>query len=103
VVVCCAGFFRGLIPLLGLNELLRIAKKGGLIVWNVAVDDDPQGDFATHDAFVTSLVNSGKWKHFIPSVDAEDVAFTDSGAAMLAGYTSCGAVGKGRIYVMQKM
>ena len=35
-LVCCAGFFQGLISPMGFPELLRITKPGGIITWNLA-------------------------------------------------------------------
>ena len=36
VMVCCAGFFQGLMSPKVFPELLRITKRGGVLLWNIA-------------------------------------------------------------------
>ncbi len=64
-VVCCAGFFQGLISPGGLKELVRITESGGVIIWNIAAGYEHYG--GGYDRFVEIVADAEKaqkWKHF---------------------------------------
>ena len=100
-MLCCAGFFAGLIPPLGLKELARITKPGGLVIWNVATDHDYYDD-TNHAAIVDGLVADGVWTYFEPPRKINDLVFSDCGSALLAGYNSSGLSAHGLAYIMKK-
>ena len=61
-MLCCAGFFDGLIPVAGLKELARIAKSGALVIWNVATDNEFY-ESTNHSFVVDGLVADGVWTY----------------------------------------
>ena len=104
VVLCCAGFFQGLISPLALPEVARICKSGGLIIWNIAEGYEDYGkDFAQHDQVVDSLIADKVWKHAEPVRRLGKLVFTDCGSAMLGGYMNAGLSTQGFVYIMRKL
>ena len=104
VVLCCAGFFAGLISPRALKELARLAKSpGGLIMWNIA-DGGEYSEFDSHDRIVDGLVADGVWKYAGPGVRKFDnLVFTDSGKSLLGGYANVGLSTEGSVYMMKKL
>ena len=100
-MLCCAGFFDGLIPPRALSELARIAKTNGLIIWNVATDADFY-DCTNHDVIVDGLVADGVWKYAEPPLKINNIVFSDCGSALLGGYSSSGLSAHGLVYIMRK-
>ena len=101
MVLCCAGFFAGLIPPRGIIELARITKPGGFVIWNVATDEDYYDD-TNHAVIVDGLVADGVWTYFDPPRKINDLVFSDCGSALLGGYNSSGLSAHGLAYVMKK-
>ena len=55
-LVCCAGFFQGLISPAAFPELLRITRPGGVLVWNICTRyEEIGGDFERYDDIVDGL------------------------------------------------
>ncbi len=104
IVICCAGFFHGLISPLALPELARIVKTSGLVIWNIASGYEEIGsDFQRFDSIVEKMVEDAIWKFEVPIRRFEKLVFTDCGAAYLAGYKSSGVATDGLIYTMRKL
>ena len=104
VLLCCAGFFQGLISPEAFPEFIRITKKGGLIIWNICQGyEEIGGPFLKYDQIIDGLISRSLWKHFRKPEFFDKVVFTDCGAAYLSGYESCGVTTKGIIYNMQKI
>jgi len=101
VVLCCAGFFDGLIPVAGLKELARIAKSGALIIWNVATDSEFY-ESTNHSFIVDGLVADGVWTYAEKPKKINNLVFTDCGSALLRGYDSSGLSAHGLVYIMKK-
>ena len=100
-MLCCAGFFDGLISPRALKELARIAKPNGLIMWNVA-DGEECSEDDNHAAIVDGLVADGVWKYAEPVKKFNNMVFTDSGSALVWGYTGGGVSDRGLVYIMKK-
>ena len=100
-MLCCAGFFDGLIPPPGLKELARIAKSGGLVIWNVATDQEFYED-TNHALIVDGLVAKGVWTYAEAPKKINNLVFSDCGRALLGGYSSCGLSTNGLVYIMKK-
>ena len=55
-LVCCAGFFQGLISPTAFSELLRITRPGGILMWNICTRyEELGGDFERYDDIVGRL------------------------------------------------
>ena len=100
-MTCCAGFFDGLIPPRGLKELARIAKPNGLIIWNVATDEEFY-DCTDHAVIVDGLVADGVWTYAERPKKINDLVFSDCGSALVKGYTTSGLSAHGLVYIMKK-
>ena len=101
VVLCCAGFFDGLIPPSGLKELARITKPNGLVIWNVATDEEFY-ECTNHAMIVDGLVAEGVWTYAEPPRKIGNLVFTDCGSAFLRGYDSAGLSAHGLAYIMKR-
>ena len=101
VVLCCAGFFDGLISPRALKELARITKPSGLIIWNIA-DGGEFSEYDDHASIVDGLVADGIWKYAEPVKKIDNLVFSDSGRALLGGYDSSGLATLGLVYTMRK-
>ena len=103
VLICGAGFFQGLISIDTLHELVRMTKKGGLILWSIAEGYEHYGrDYARFEQTVDKLVKEGVWRFHCPVRRYQKLVFTDCGAAFLSGYKSAGIATDGFIYIMQR-
>lgn len=120
-LICCAGFFPGLISPLALPELVRITKpgkqglakswqtityiiQGGIVMWNVVQGQDEfVGDYGKHGQVVQDLVDAKQWRHFRPVQTFDDLLFSDSGAAYLGGYDTTGMPSEGLVFIMSKL
>jgi ubiquinone/menaquinone biosynthesis C-methylase UbiE len=104
VMVCCAGFFEGLMSPFVLPELVRITKPGGFLIWNIAEEFEFYGkDFESYDQIIDELRASNKWEYHCPVQRLNQIVFTDSGAAYLGGYHGDGLATQGFIYTMKKL
>lgn len=105
VLLCCAGFFQGLISPRAFPELLRITRPGGIIAWNIAEGyEDYDKDFANYDDIVTGLVRAGRWEHKVAARRHENLQFTDCGSAYLKGFKTQGGIScEGFTFVMKKI
>lgn len=100
-MLCCAGFFDGLIPVSGLKELARIAKSGALVIWNVATDGEFYED-TNHSLIVDGLVADGVWTYAESPKKINNLVFTDCGSSLLRGLDSSGLSAHGLVYTMRK-
>ena len=104
VMLCCAGFFKGLMSPKVFTELLRIVKKGGILIWNIAEGyEDFGGDFEHYDQIIDTLRAQKQWDYLIPIQKLKRIVFTDSGAAYLGGYSGVGLDAQGFIYTMKRL
>eukprot|EP00095_Tigriopus_kingsejongensis_P012765 maker-scaffold725_size106157-snap-gene-0.12 protein:Tk12765 transcript:maker-scaffold725_size106157-snap-gene-0.12-mRNA-1 annotation:"hypothetical protein DAPPUDRAFT_302022" len=88
VMICCAGFFQGLISPRAFPELIRITKRGGIMLWNIAEGYEHYGkDYAKYDEIVDTLVSQSRWNFYCPIQTLTNFVFTDSGAAYLSANT----------------
>ncbi|XP_059087662.1 uncharacterized protein LOC131884043 isoform X3 [Tigriopus californicus] len=103
VMICCAGFFQSLISPKAFPELIRITKKDGVLLWNIAEGYEHYGrDYAVYDKIVDDLLAQKKWRYLQPIQRLKNFVFTDSGAAYLSGYHSSGISTDGYLYAMSK-
>jgi len=104
-LLCCAGFFQGLISPRGLPELLRITKTGGIIAWNIAEGYQHfDKDYARFDEFVMELVRERRWEFGRPVMRHSQMCFTDCGAAYLRGFTTMGGIQcDGYTFILRKL
>eukprot|EP00092_Neocalanus_flemingeri_P029965 GFUD01032534.1.p1 GENE.GFUD01032534.1~~GFUD01032534.1.p1 ORF type:complete len:207 (+),score=32.43 GFUD01032534.1:22-621(+) len=104
-LLCCAGFFQGLISPLGFTELLRITKPGGIIAWNIATGYEAYGrEYEQYDEIVWGLVQQKRWEFARPVKKHEKMCFTDCGACYLRGWSSSGGIQcEGFTYIMRKL
>lgn len=104
-LLCCAGFFQGLISPLGFTELLRITKPGGVIAWNIATGYEEYGkDYARYDEIIMGLVRQRRWEFARPVKKHEKMCFTDCGSTYLRGWSSSGGIQcEGYTYIMRKL
>jgi len=104
-LLCCAGFFQGLISPKALPELVRLARPGGIIAWNIAAGYEHfDKDYARFDELVMDLVRQRRWEFAAPVVSHEQMCFTDCGAAYLRGFTTLGGIQcQGFTYIMRKL
>jgi len=105
VLLCCAGFFQGLISPLAFPELLRMARPGGLILWNIATGYEHYGkDYARYDEIVMELVKERRWTFAVPVKKHMKMAFTDCGHCYLRGFGGSGGIEcEGFTYCMRKL
>lgn len=104
VMLCCAGFFQGLLSPKVFPELLRIVKPGGFLMWNIAEGYEYFGkDFESYDMIIDELRALKQWEYYTPMKMVDRLVFTDSGAAYLGGYSGMGLDAKGFIYTMRKL
>ena len=105
VLLCCAGFFQGLISPKAFPELLRITRPGGIIAWNIAEGYEDYGkDFEEFDDIVTGLVRRGRWEHAVAARRHNKLQFTDCGSAFLRGLNTKGGINcEGFTFVMRKI
>ena len=83
VMVCCAGFFQGLMSPKVFPELLRITKKGGVLLWNIAQGyEHISKDFEHYDQIIDDLRAQKLWEYLTPTEKFNHLVFTDSGAGM---------------------
>jgi len=104
-ILCCAGFFQGLISPRGFRELIRITRKGGVMVWNIAAEyQHIDKDYARYDDIVMGLVREKAWVFDKPVIRHEKMAFTDCGHAYLRGFQTDGGIQcEGYTYIMRKL
>ena len=104
VLLCCAGFFDGLMSPRVFPELIRITKKGGVLIWNIVEGyEDIPGDFKYYDQIIDELRGSKHWDYLIPRQCMKRIVFSDSGAAFLGGYAGAGLDARGYIYTMTRL
>ena len=104
VLLCCAGFFQGLMSPRVFPELIRITKKGGVLIWNIAEGyEDYPGDFQYYDQIIDELRSSKHWEYLSPRQEMNRIVFTDSGASYLGGYSDVGLDTRGYIYTMTRL
>ena len=67
VMVCCAGFFEGLMSPKVFPELIRITKPGGILIWNIAEGyEEINKAFKKYDQIIDELRASKKWEYYKP-------------------------------------
>lgn len=104
VMLCCAGFFQGLMSPLAFKELIRITKPGGFLIWNIAEGYEHYGsDYEQYDQIIDELRAARKWEYVQPIRRFDQLVFTDSGSAYLGGYRPFGLATQGFVYVMRKL
>lgn len=105
VMLCCAGFFQGLMSPKVLPELLRITKRqGGILMWNIAEGYEHFGkDFLIYDQIIDELRAQKQWDYLRPIQKIKRLVFTDGGAAYLSGYNDVGLDAQGFIYTMTRL
>ena len=104
VMLCCAGFFEGLMSPRVFPELLRITKKGGILIWNIAEGyQNYPGDFEHYDQIIDELRGCKQWDYLRPRQELNRIVFTDGGAAYLGGYSGVGLDTRGYIYTMTRL
>ena len=80
VLTCSAGMFPGSIVPQSFQELIRIVKPGGYLIWNIADSYEGFNDFfKDYDSIVTDLVITNKWQFVQPVKKLENMLFEDSG------------------------
>jgi len=104
-LLCCAGFFQGLISPLSFPELIRITKPGGFIMWNIATGYEHYGkDYAKYDDIIMDLVRERRWSFAVPLKKHSKMAFTDCGHSYLRGFQGTGGIEcEGYTYIMRKL
>lgn len=103
VMLCCAGFFEGLMSPKVFPELCRIVKKSGILMWNIAQGYEHFGkDFQSYDRIIDEMRAKKMWDYVHPIQELNHIVFTDSGAAYLGGYSDVGLDTQGFIYTMRR-
>jgi len=103
-ILCCAGFFQGLISPRAFTELIRITRPGGVIAWNIATGYEAYGrDYERYEEIVMGLVRDKAWEFLKPVKKHERMCFTDCGASYLRGWTTSGGIQcEGYTYIMRR-
>ena len=104
VVICCAGFFDGLMSPQVFPELIRITKPKGILMWNIAEGyEEINKELSKFDQIIDQLRGSKKWDYYQPIQTFNRLVFSDGGASFLKGLSENGLDGKGFIYTMIKL
>ena len=77
--------FPGSIVPQAFNELLRIVRPGGYLIWNVADGyEDFNEFFSSYNLILNELVTTKKWKFVQPVKKIDNMLFEDSGYVMVS-------------------
>merc|ERR1712051_1097952 len=103
-LLCCAGFFQGLISPKAFVELIRITKPGGIITWNIAMGYESYHGYENYDDIIMGLVRDRKWEFAKPVIKHSRMSFTDCGSSYLRGWNTDGGIQcEGYTYTMRKL
>ena len=84
VMLCSAGMFPGSIVPQAFKELMRMVKKGGILMWNIAQGYEGFNDFfLDYDKILKGHIEKKDWEEVMPVRKLDNMLFED------AGFTYC--------------